>query len=102
MGFEKALAKNGFMLSTVDAVTNWARTNAMWPMPMGLACCAIEMMAFASTGGMKRVYGVTQGVDHILPVDVYIPGCPPRPETVIHALMTIQEKVRREHSVAND
>ncbi|MCS7086497.1 MAG: NADH-quinone oxidoreductase subunit NuoB, partial [Bacteroidia bacterium] len=47
MGIEKALAQNGFLLSTVDAITNWARTNALWPMPMGLACCAIEMMAFA-------------------------------------------------------
>lgn len=160
MGLEKALANQGFLLSSVDALTNWARSNSMWPMPMGLACCAIEMMSFAgptydvsrfgsevfrfsprqadvmivagwttfkmshaikriwdqmpdpkwcmamgacaSTGGMHRVYGVVQGVDQFLPVDVYIPGCPPRPEAVIHALQTLQNKVVTEHSVLQD
>lgn len=130
------------------------------PMPMGLACCAIEMMGFAgpkydaarfgseamrfsprqadlmivagwcsykmshairrvwdqmgdpkwcvamgacaSTGGMHRCYGVVQGVDNFLPVDVYISGCPPRPESVLHALMDIQEKIRNEYSVVQD
>ena len=47
MGIEKALAKQGYLLSSVDFLTNWARANSMWPMPMGLACCAIEMMAMA-------------------------------------------------------
>ncbi|MCB0844734.1 MAG: NADH-quinone oxidoreductase subunit NuoB [Bacteroidetes bacterium] len=164
MGLEKALAKQlpqqGYLLTTVDFVTNWARTNALWPMPMGLACCAIEMMAFAgpkydvsrfgsevfrfsprqadllimdgwctfqmahavkriwdqmpdpkwcfamgacaSTGGMHRVYGVVQGIDNFLPVDVYIPGCPPRPESVIKALQTMQEKIMKNHSVLQD
>ena len=139
MGLEKALAKQGYLLTSVDFITNWARANSMWPMPMGLACCAIEMMAMAgpqydvsrfgsevfrfsprqadlmivagwttykmshaikriwdqmpapkwciamgacaSPGGMHRVYGVVQGVDNFLPVDVYIPGCPPRPSS---------------------
>ena len=160
MGIEKALAQNGILLSTVDALTNWGRTNALWPMPMGLACCAIEMMAFAgpvmdvsrfgsevfrfsprqadvmivagwcsfkmshaikriwdqmpdpkwciamgacaSTGGMHRVYGVVQGADNFLPVDIYVPGCPPRPEVVVHALMELQQKIRKEHSIAKD
>ena len=44
---EKSLNTQGFALTTLNAVTNWARSNAAWPMPMGLACCAIEMMAFA-------------------------------------------------------
>jgi NADH-quinone oxidoreductase subunit B len=150
----------GFFTTRVDAILNWARSNSLMPMPMGLACCAIEMMGFAgpkydsarfgseamrfsprqadlmivagwcsykmshairrvwdqmgdpkwciamgacaSTGGMHRCYGVVQGVDNFLPVDVYISGCPPRPESVLHALMDIQEKIRNEYSVVKD
>jgi NADH-quinone oxidoreductase subunit B len=150
----------GFFTTRVDAILNWARSNSLMPMPMGLACCAIEMMGFAgpkydaarfgseamrfsprqadlmivagwcsykmshairrvwdqmgdpkwciamgacaSTGGMHRCYGVVQGVDNFLPVDVYISGCPPRPESVLHALMDIQEKIRNEYSVVQD
>jgi len=142
------------IVSRLDAVINWIRTNSMWPMPMGLACCAIELMAVAaarfdiarfgaevmrfsprqsdcmivadtvtykmapqvrrlydqmpapkwviamgacaSTGGMYRSYAVLQGVDRILPVDVYLSGCPPRPEALLDALMKLQDKVRRE------
>jgi NADH-quinone oxidoreductase subunit B len=60
------------------------------------------MGACASTGGMHRCYGVVQGCDNFLPVDVYISGCPPRPESVLHALMDIQEKIRNEYSVVQD
>ena len=142
------------IVSRLDAVINWIRTNSMWPMPMGLACCAIELMAVAaarfdiarfgaevmrfsprqsdcmivagtvtykmapqvrrlydqmpapkwvivmgacaSMGGMYRSYAVLQGVDRILPVDVYLSGCPPRPEALLDALMKLQDKVRRE------
>ncbi len=159
MGLESALGE-GYLTTKLDTLTNWARSNAAWPMPMGLACCAIEMMAFAgprydvarfgsevmrfsprqsdvmivagwcsykmshairriwdqmpdpkwciamgacaSTGGMHRCYGVVQGVDNFLPVDAYISGCPPRPDSVIHALMKIQDKIKTEHSVMLD
>jgi NADH-quinone oxidoreductase subunit B len=146
--------EGGVVVSRADAVINWIRTNSMWPMPMGLACCAIELMAVAasrfdiarfgaevmrfsprqsdcmivagsvtykmaphvrriydqmaapkwviamgacaSSGGMYRSYAHMQGVDRILPVDVYISGCPPRPEAVIDALIKLQAKVKRE------
>ncbi len=154
------LFKEGYLTTRVDYVANWARSNSLMPMPMGLACCAIEMMAFAgpktdvarfgseamrfsprqadlmivagwvtykmshairrvwdqmadpkwciamgacaSTGGMHRCYGVVQGCDNFLPVDVYISGCPPRPESVVHALMDIQEKIRNDYSLTDD
>ena len=147
------------IVTRADAVINWIRSNSMWPMPMGLACCAIELMAVAasrfdiarfgaevmrfspkqsdcmivsgtvtykmssavrriydqmaepkwviamgacaSTGGMYRSYATLQGVDRIVPVDVYISGCPPRPEALLDALMKLQAKVRREPSAAN-
>jgi NADH-quinone oxidoreductase subunit B len=147
------------IFSRLDAMINWIRTNSMWPMPMGLACCAIELMAVAaarfdiarfgaevmrfsprqadcmivsgtvtykmapqvrriydqmaapkwviamgacaSTGGMYRSYAVLQGVDRLLPVDVYISGCPPRPEALLDALVKLQAKVRCEPAARN-
>ena len=147
------------IVSRIDAVINWIRSNSMWPMPMGLACCAIELMAAgcsrfdisrfgaevmrfsprqsdcmivagtvtykmavhlrriydqmaapkwviamgacASTGGMYRSYAVLQGVDRIVPVDVYVSGCPPRPEALLDALIKLQNKVKREPSARN-
>lgn len=144
------------MVSRADSIINWIRNNSMWPMPMGLACCAIELMATASSrfdiarfgaevmrfsprqsdcmivagtvtykmaphvrriydqmaapkwviamgacassGGMYRSYATLQGVDRIVPVDVYVSGCPPRPEALLDALIKLQGKVKREPS----
>ena len=145
------------VLTTLDAAVNWMRKNSLWPMPMGLACCAIELMAAASarfdiarfgaevmrfsprqsdlmivagtvtykmalatkriwdqmaepkwciamgacasTGGMYRSYAVLQGIDQLSPVDVYISGCPPRPEAVLEGLMKLQEKIAQSRGV---
>ena len=147
------------VITTVDAALNWFRKNSVWPMPMGLACCAIELMAVgasrfdisrfgsevmrfsprqadcmivagtvtykmalsvkriwdqmpeprwciamgacASTGGMYRSYAVLQGVDRILPVDIYVSGCPPRPEALLDALMKLQNKISTQPVVQN-
>jgi NADH-quinone oxidoreductase subunit B len=142
----------------LDAGVNWGRKNSLWPMPMGLACCAIELMgtgasrydisrfgaevmrfsprqsdvmivsgtvtykmalavkriyeqmpepkwviamgACASTGGMYRSYAVLQGIDRLLPVNVYIAGCPPRPEALLDALIKLQGIVAKEPAMA--
>jgi NADH-quinone oxidoreductase subunit B len=155
MGLEEALG-NSFLTTKLEDAINWCRKNSLWPMPMGISCCAIEMMAFAgprfdvsrfgsevfrfsprqsdvmivagtttfkmahvvrkiydqmpdpkwviamgactSSGGMYRSYSVVQGIDLFLPVDVYVAGCPPRPDNLINALMLLQEKVRRGES----
>jgi len=147
------------IVTQADAVINWVRKHSVWPMPMGLACCAIELMAVgasrfdisrfgmevmrfsprqadcmivagtvtykmaevvrriyeqmaepkwvvamgacASTGGMYRSYATMQGVDRIVPVDVYVSGCPPRPEALLDAMIKLQDKIGRERSVKN-
>ena len=105
-------------LTTLAKAVAWAQTNSMWPDTFGLACCAIEMMsivssrydiarfgmlepkwviamgACASSGGMFNNYAIVQSVDKIVPVDVYVPGCPPRPEQLIEGIIRLHEAVK--------
>ena len=69
-------------------------------MPDPKWCIAVG--ACASTGGMHRCYGVVQGIDNFLPVNIYVAGCPPRPEAILHAMMDLQEDIRNKHSVVFD
>jgi NADH-quinone oxidoreductase subunit B len=56
----------------------------------------LSMGVCASTGGMFNNYAIVQGVDHVLPVDIYLPGCPPRPEMRIHALLALHDQIQHE------
>jgi NADH-quinone oxidoreductase subunit B len=142
-----------FFLAKLDDVVRWSQSSSVWPLTMGLACCAIEMMtataseydlarfgsevfrasprqadlmivsgrvaqkmapvvrrlweqmadpkwvismgACASSGGVFDNYAIVQGVDTIVPVDVYVPGCPPTPDGLLYAVNLIQQQIRQ-------
>lgn len=153
--FEKdvqELETEGILMTSLEKLVGWGRSNSLWPATFGLACCAIEMMAStdarndmarfgsevfrasprqadvmivagrlskkmapvmrrvydqmpdpkwvismgacASSGGMFNNYAIVQNVDSVVPVDIFVPGCPPRPESLIFAVMQLQKKVR--------
>lgn len=153
---QNLLESQGILVTTIDAVYNWARSNSVWPLTFATSCCGIEMMSTSAstfdisrfgsevfratprqsdliitagtvthkmapalvrlyeqmpepkyviamgactvTGGMYEndSYSVVRGVDRLIPVDVYVPGCPPRPEALLDALILLQKKIRTE------
>ncbi len=150
----KHLNEKGYLLTSADALFDWARTGSIWPMTFGLACCAVEMihaymsrydldrfgiiprpsprqsdvMIVAGTltnkmaPALRRVYdqmpeprwvismgscangggyyhysySVVRGCDRIVPVDIYVPGCPPTAEALVYGLLQLQKKIQRE------
>ena len=155
------LRRNGILMTSLEELYNWGRSNSIWPLQFGLACCAIEMIAAAtarfdiarfgaeifrpsprqadlmivsgtvtkkmapqvvrlwnqmpepkyciamgacaiSGGPFKQGYNVLKGIDRFIPVDIYIPGCPPRPEALLNGLMELQKQIQSERLTGPD
>ena len=151
--------EDNIAITSLSQLYNWGRRNSMWPMLFGLACCAIEMIATASSrfdfsrfgfevmratprqadlmivsgtvtkkmvvpivrlynqmpepkyvlamgacasggGPFKEGYNVVSGMDKYLPVDVYVPGCPPTPQALLYGMIALQRKIDGQ-SIAN-
>jgi NADH-quinone oxidoreductase subunit B len=149
------LRRHGILMTSLEELYNWGRSNSIWPLQFGLACCAIEMIAAAtarfdiarfgaeifrpsprqadlmivsgtvtkkmaplvvrlwnqmpepkyciamgacaiSGGPFKQGYNVLKGIDRFIPVDIYIPGCPPRPEALLNGLIQLQRQIKGE------
>ena len=102
------LADRGFLVTSADELINWARTGSLMWMTFGLACCAVEMMQMsmpryvismgscANGGGYYHYsYSVVRGCDRVVPVDIYVPGCPPSAEALLYGVLLLQRKIRR-------
>ena len=102
------LSEKGFIVARMDDLINWARTGSLWWMTFGLACCAVEMMqasmpryvismgSCANGGGYYHYsYSVVRGCDRVVPVDIYVPGCPPTAEALVYGILQLQKKIRR-------
>ncbi len=151
--FQEQFDNRGYLITQLDSVVGWARSNSLWPLTFGLACCAVEMMQTAASRydmdrfgmlfrpsprqadlmivagtltnkmapALRRVYdqmaepkwvlsmgscangggyyhysySVVRGCDQIVPVDVYVPGCPPTAEALLYGLLLLQKKIKR-------
>jgi NADH-quinone oxidoreductase subunit B len=117
MGLEAVSADlstvRGFEVTTVDKLINWARTGSLWPMTFGLAPAlrkvydqmaeprwVISMGSCANGGGYYHYsYAVVRGCDRIVPVDVYVPGCPPTAEALLYGIIQLQNKIKRNKAI---
>jgi len=152
------VSDKGFIIGQADKLFNWAKSDSLWPMTFGLACCAVEMMHSAASrydmdrygmlfrpsprqsdvmivagtltnkmapalrrcydqmaeprwvismgscangGGYYHYsYSVVRGCDRIVPVDIYVPGCPPTAEALIYGLLQLQKKIRKTSTIS--